>query len=183
MQLKVQCVAVIFYLFLRLFFLNMRRTADERSLIFAQQELLDCYGGRTSPRACACLCLCLRLRLGLCAAVSFTCRGKISGTPTLPSASLGCISIPRESVSSFSFLIFFFFVVALPVLSQKCTNALNAICSHYNSFSRSPRMFFTVLDGFVHSLLTLTPSTPGFDLLEWLRLTAGAGGLEVCCSD
>lgn len=99
----------------------------------------------------------------------------------MPSASLGCISIPRESVSSFSF--FSFFVVALSVLSQKCTDALNAICKRYSSFSCSPRMFFTVFDDFVHSLLTLTPSALRFDLLESLRLSARSGDLEICCSD
>lgn len=98
----------------------------------------------------------------------------------MPSASLGCISIPRESVSS-SF--FSFFVVALSVLSQKCTDALNTICNRYSSFSCSPRMFFTVFDDFVHSLLTLTPSALRFDLLESLRLSARSGDLEICCSD
>lgn len=68
----------------------------------AQRELLDCYRERTS------LCACVREReretqLSLSAAVSFTCRRRVSRTPTLPSASLGCILIPRESVSSFSF--------------------------------------------------------------------------------
>lgn len=71
-----------------------------KGLIFAQWKLLDFYWGRTSP------CVCVwETQLGLSAAVSFTCRGRISGTPTLPSASLGCISIPRESVSSFLFFL------------------------------------------------------------------------------
>lgn len=129
--LKGQCVAVILYLFLRLS-MNKRSTANERSPSLHNENFENRDGELTSLSVSEKR----ETQLSQSAAVSPTCRGRFSGTTTF--ASLGCISIPRESVSSFFFLVSSFYLIDLSVLSGKCTSAHNNVCSRYSSVWCSP---------------------------------------------